>query len=106
MPLEPAEHRVTVRYWAGARAAAGVDHDTWDMRDTRDTGTWKARLRSPDTRSHASVQDVLDRAVAAHTGLGPVLGVASVLLDGRSAARSEPVPAGTTLEILPPFAGG
>ena len=76
---------VTLRYWAGARAAAGVDTETC---------------------SGATVGDVLAGAVARHAALQPVLAVASILLDGRPVGVDEPLTAGATLEVLPPFAGG
>lgn len=76
---------VTVRYWAAARAAAGTDSET---------------------RTGASVGEVVDAAVAAHPELARVAAVASFLLDGRSVGREEPVPDGGTVEVLPPFAGG
>ncbi len=76
---------VTVRYWAAARAAAG-------------TGS--------ETRTGASVGEVVDAAVAAHPELARVAAVASFLLDGRAVGREEPVPDGGTVEVLPPFAGG
>ena len=76
---------VTVRYWAGARAAAGVDSEPV---------------------SGTTVGDVLAGAATRHTGLEPVLAVASVLLDGRAASTDERLTEGATLEVLPPFAGG
>ena len=76
---------VTVRYWAGARAAAGVD---------------------AEPASGRTVGEVLADVAARHTALEPVLKVASILLEGRPAAADEPLPAGATLEVLPPFAGG
>jgi len=79
----------TIRYWASARAAAGCDSE-------RFTGH--------------RVGDVLEAAAAAHAGLGAVLKVATILLDGRSVTAAqplpEPLPEGTILEVLPPFAGG
>lgn len=76
---------VTVRYWAAARAAAGTDSD-------RQEG--------------ATVGEVVDAAASAHPGLDRVTRVASFLLDGRKVGRDEPVVAGATVEVLPPFAGG
>lgn len=76
---------VTVRYWAAARAAAGVD----------------AEVVPGDT-----VGAVVAAAVSAHPGLERVAGVATFLLDGRAVGREEAVPVGSTLEVLPPFAGG
>jgi len=76
---------VTVRYWAGARAAAGVDSETV---------------------AGSTVGEVLADVAARHTALESVLKVASILLDGRPAAAGDPLPAGATLEVLPPFAGG
>ena len=76
---------VTIRYWASARAAAGCDSERFGGHH---------------------VGDVLEAAAAAHTGLGVVLGVSTILLDGRPVTAGEPLTEGTTLEVLPPFAGG
>lgn len=76
---------MTVRHWAAAKAAAGV---------------------AEQTLPGGTVGQVLAAAVAEHPGLERVLAVASVLLDGLPAERDQEVPAGATLEILPPFAGG
>jgi molybdopterin converting factor small subunit len=83
--VTPAGADVTVRYWASARAAAGCDSEHL-------TGY--------------QVGDVLAAAAAAHTGLGVVLGVSTILLDGRPAVASQTLPEGAVLEVLPPFAGG
>ena len=77
---------VLVRYWAGARAAAGVDEE---------------RLSGA-----ATVGDLVSRLAAAHPGLEPVLPVCSVLVGGRASSGADPVPAGSVVEVLPPFAGG
>lgn len=87
-PTDPGpltEARVTLRYWAGARAAAGVEHEA---------------------RAGATVGAVLDEAMAAHPGLQAVIPVSSILLEGRPAGRDVPVADGAVLEVLPPFAGG
>lgn len=76
---------VTVRYWAGAQTAAGLEQELL-------TG--------------GTVGEVLEQATAAHPALGPVLEVASVLVDGRVSDRGRPLAAGDVLEVLPPFAGG
>ena len=76
---------VTVRYWASARAAAGLDSEHF---------------------AGLQVGDVLRAAAAAHTGLSDILGVSTILLDGRAVTASEPLSEGVTLEVLPPFAGG
>ena len=77
---------VTVRYWAGARAAAGVDVET--------------------VEAAGSVAELVARLGAVRPGLRPVLAVASVLVDGRAGSGGDPVPAGALVEVLPPFAGG
>lgn len=77
-----------VRYFAAARAAAGVETD-----------------RLP---AGLSVDDLVDR-LAARRGdrLGAVFTVASFLVDGVTCHdRRAPLPAGTTVDVLPPFAGG
>lgn len=77
---------VTLRYWAGARAAAGVAEEVFETGPT--------------------VGDVLDSAVAAHPDLAGVVAVCSVLLDGRAVGREVEVGPDKVLEVLPPFAGG
>jgi molybdopterin converting factor small subunit len=80
---------VTIRYWASARAVAGCESERFPGRH---------------------VGDVLAAAAAAHTGLGAVLQVSAILMDGRPVTAAEPLPEsfpeGTVLEVLPPFAGG
>ncbi|KGN35773.1 molybdopterin converting factor [Knoellia flava TL1] len=77
---------MTLRYWAGARAAAGVTEETIETGPT--------------------VGDVLDDAVAMHPDLRDVVAVCSVLLEGRAVGREAVVADGQVLEVLPPFAGG
>jgi len=86
---------VVVRYWAAARAAAGVDSETLDVGD----GT--------------TLRDVLDRVRQAHPDrakLPDVIGVCSVLVGERPVGSTDPadvpIRAGDTVELLPPFAGG
>jgi sulfur-carrier protein len=75
---------ITVRYFAGARAAAGVTH---------------AEL--PDGRS------VAELTAGAGPQLAKVLSASSFLVDGVAwKDRDQPLPAGCTLDVLPPFAGG
>ena len=77
---------IVVRYWAGARAAAGVDDE-----------------RVPAVATVGELAEVL---LASHPGLEAVLPVCSVLVGGRASSGDDPVPAGAVVEILPPFAGG
>ncbi len=84
--VERVTETVLVRYWAGARAAAGVDEE-----------------RLPGV---ATVADLVARLAAAHPALEPVLPVCSVLVAGRASTGEDPVPAGVVIEVLPPFAGG
>jgi sulfur-carrier protein len=76
---------VTIRYWASARAAAGCDSERFTGRQ---------------------VGEVLQAAASAHTGLGGVLAVSTILLDGRPVTAAQPLSEGTILEVLPPFVGG
>lgn len=76
---------VTVRYWAGARAAAGVDQESVEADRV-------AELRTALVREHAALE--------------PVLEVASLLVDGHTVSEDVPLEEGTTVEVLPPFAGG
>ena len=82
---DPATAPVVVRDWAAAKAAAGTDGEEL-------TGS--------------TVAEVLAAAVAAHPELGPVVEVATVLVEGRSAGRDTALGPGARLEVLPPVAGG
>lgn len=79
---------LTVRYFAGARAATGV-----------------AEEAAP---AGLTVTELLSRLEARHgPRLGKVLAVASVLVNGYNCHdREAALPAGATVDILPPFAGG
>jgi len=81
---------VTVRYFAAAKAAAGVDTERLDV------------------PVHASVDDVLAIARERHSAeFARVLERCSFLLDEVAVRdRSHAVPIGATLDVLPPFAGG
>ncbi|MDA3648268.1 MoaD/ThiS family protein [Saccharopolyspora indica] len=87
---EQVETAVQVRYFAGARAAAGVPEET-------------VRLAGP-----ATVSDVIAAVLELHgDGLSKVLPACSFLLDGVAVRdRLAEVPAQATLDVLPPFAGG
>ena len=76
-----------VRYFAAARAAAGVTEEAV-------AGATLAALR--------------DALVAAHgERLGRVLTSASFLVDGVAWRDPDaPLPPGSTVDVLPPFAGG
>ena len=86
MPPQADAATVTVRYWAGARAAAGVDSD-------RVSGC-------------ATVGDAVAAVTRLRPALEPVTAVSSLLLEGVPAGRDAVLPAGAVVEVLPPFAGG
>jgi molybdopterin synthase sulfur carrier subunit len=78
---------VTIRYWAGARAAAGHDEEKLSV------GTLGELLAE----------------VGARPGLADVLPACSLLLDGQALHREDEarvLPDGATVDVLPPFAGG
>jgi molybdopterin synthase sulfur carrier subunit len=86
---------VTVRYWAAARAAAGVESDEVPVQ----AGT--------------TLADLLGAVPALHPDrprLADVVGVCSVLVGERPVGSADPstvpVEPGATVELLPPFAGG
>jgi molybdopterin synthase sulfur carrier subunit len=81
---------IQVRYFAGARAAAGVD-------------TEKLQVTPGST-----VRDVLDMLGARHgERLARVLTAASFLVDGVAVRDKDAVlDDGVELDVLPPFAGG
>ncbi len=78
---------VTVRYFAGARAAAGVDEDRVEA---------------------ATVGEALAAAAAAHPGdLARIVGISSFLLDGAAVTNREAaLGPDARIDVLPPFAGG
>ncbi|HEX4686744.1 MAG TPA: MoaD/ThiS family protein [Nocardioides sp.] len=85
---------ITVRYWASARAAAGVETDDLAVSEA------------------LTLTDVVRRAAALHPGtrLPGVLEACSVLVGDQPVKSREPddvlVRPGQTVEFLPPFAGG
>jgi sulfur-carrier protein len=78
---------VTVRYFAAARAAAGLTEERTES---------------------ATLADLVARLSADHgDGLARVLGVASFLVNGVAwHDRDAALPVGATVDVLPPFAGG
>jgi molybdopterin synthase sulfur carrier subunit len=79
---------LTVRYFAAARAAAGRPDE---------------RVAAPVTLDEL-VTDLSDRH---GDGLHRVLAACSYLVDGVAwHHRDQPIPAGSTVDVLPPFAGG
>lgn len=80
---------ITVRYFAGARAASGTDEETL-----------------PATRS-LPLDELADVLAQRHgPALARVLEVASFLVDETTGTRERLVPVGSVVDILPPFAGG
>lgn len=75
---------MTVRYWAGARRAAGLDHETLS----------------------AATLGELRAALVARPELARVAAVASFLVDGQHAPHDAELAAGAEIDVLPPFAGG
>jgi molybdopterin converting factor small subunit len=78
---------VTVRYFAGARAAVGVD---------------------TETREAATLADLVGQIVHSHgERLERVLTACSFLVDGTSTRdRALELAPGAVIDVLPPFAGG
>jgi molybdopterin converting factor small subunit len=80
----------TIRYWASARAAAGVESEAFDS---------------------STLGEALDAARAAHgAGFARVLSVCSFVIDGDPVGTRPhgevKLLDGATVEVLPPFAGG
>ena len=84
---------VLVRYWAGARAAAGVTEESFPAPLTLSQLLHHVVMRHPD-----------------RPRLKDVVGVCSVLVGDRPVGTSDPqavvLRPGDTVELLPPFAGG
>lgn len=85
---------IEVHYWASARAAAGVQGDALAVDGA------------------ITLAEVMARAVALHPGtnLPDVLQICSTLVGDRPVGTDDPasvlVEPGSTVEFLPPFAGG
>jgi sulfur-carrier protein len=80
---------ITVRYFAGAAAAAGVPEEKVDV--------------APGT----TLGELLLDAAARRPALEPVLAIAGVLVDEVTTRdRAAVLPDGATVDVLPPFAGG
>ena len=88
------ETAVTVRYWAGARAAAGTAEDVLE------------------TTGELTLADVVAQVLERHPGeqMARTVGVCSVLLGDQPVRTQDPeavvVRPGDVVELLPPFAGG
>jgi len=83
-------HQVTVRYFAAARAAAGVSEEVVDL------------------PAGSTVAQLLDQVANRHDErLSQVLQRSSLLLDATTVRNPLTVTGpGSTLDVLPPFAGG
>jgi sulfur-carrier protein len=80
---------ITVRYFAAARAAAGSDSEQLTVR----TG--------------ATVGELVDGLGGRSRELARVLVRCSFLCDGLAVRdQAQPLQAGNTIDVLPPFAGG
>lgn len=86
---------LTIRYFAAARAAAGLPAETLEIAQPVDKDALFGLLvdRHPDPRPGEP---------ALHT----VLAQASCLVDGLTLRPGQTVEPGQTVDVLPPFAGG
>jgi sulfur-carrier protein len=80
---------ITVRYFAGARAAVGMDQELL-----------------PVTRPLA-LEELAGHLADLHgPALERILAAASFLVDETAGSRDRMIPAGSVVDVLPPFAGG
>jgi sulfur-carrier protein len=80
---------ITVRYFAAARAAAGSESEEMAV------------------RAGATVGELVDTLGGRSPELARVLSRCSYLCDGRAVRdQAQPLQAGNTIDVLPPFAGG
>lgn len=80
---------ITVRYFAAARAASGSDSEQLSL------------------RSGATVAELVDGLGDRSQELARVLSRCSYLCDGVAVRdKAQPLRAGNTIDVLPPFAGG
>lgn len=75
---------MTVTYWAGAQRAAGLRSEPMNVRTL-------SQLRAE---------------LAQRSGLAALIGVCTLLVDGRRIGDDEELPPGAVVDVLPPFAGG
>ena len=76
---------ITVRYFAAAAEAAGVD---------------------AESLASGAADDVRAAMIGSHPALAAVLSRCALLADGVRVEGSDEVTVGSTLDGLPPFAGG
>ena len=89
VPVEPDGIQVTVRYFAAARAAAGAESESVNLR--------------PGT----TMADLVKRLAVPGTRLATVLNRCSYLCDGIAVRDdTKALRSGDTIDVLPPFAGG
>jgi len=87
--MAPAELRIAVRYFAGARAAAGTPDETVGM----PAGSTLADLVAELVRRHGP-------------DLARVLAASSFLVDEVASPPDRSLDGVTGVDVLPPFAGG
>ncbi len=75
---------VTVRYWAGARRAAG---------------------RESEQLTAVDLADLLGQ-LNRRPELVPVIAASAILVDSQTGHSDQPLAAGMVVDILPPFSGG
>jgi molybdopterin converting factor small subunit len=84
--------QITLRYWAGARGAAGVEFDQME------------------TEGPLPISAVAAWAVAQHPALAKIMPVCRVLFGNETYLHEDAMTVvaepGTRVEFLPPFAGG
>jgi molybdopterin converting factor small subunit len=84
--------KITIRYWAAAKEAAGMAEESVDAATLHDALNAAVASRKPDTR------------------LATVIARSSFLVNadpvGRAARESIVLDEGAVIEVLPPFAGG
>ena len=84
--------KVTIRYWAAAKEAAGVAEESVEAVTLRDALNTAVASRKPDKR----LEMVMARS-SFLVNADPV---------GRAARESIVLDEGSVVEVLPPFAGG
>ncbi len=84
--------KVTIRYWAAAKEAAGVAEEAVEAVTLRDALNAAIAIRKPDKR----LETVIARS-SFLVNADPV---------GRAARESIVLDEGAVIEVLPPFAGG
>ncbi|QOQ39789.1 MoaD/ThiS family protein [Trueperella pecoris] len=106
---------ISLRFFAAAADAAGTDTATFDLPAGSTLDDLVALIVSSHVAAEGGTTPSAPGAAGAAGVVAPgvpgerlahVLGLCSFLVNGKHAERSDVVPEGAAVDVLPPFAGG